>query len=163
MDRKTGHRWHYPLLLAALLVGLWGSGCGGRRHLLDSIPANRRPWPEIEQLEVTAYCPCGSCCNWRRNWRGRPVVAAGPDAGKPKLIGMTASGTRARPGTLAADTRLFPFGTIMYIPGYGYGRVEDRGSAIVGAKLDVYFDSHSRALEWGRQTLNVKVWRPAPR
>jgi len=73
---------------------------------------------------------------------------------------VTASGTRARHGTIAADTRRFPFGTIMQIPGYGYGRVEDCGSAIKGAKIDLFFKHHSDAIEWGRQRKRVKVWLP---
>lgn len=111
-------------------------------------------------LEVTAYCPCGTCCNWKRNWYGRPVYASGPLKGKPKKVGVTASGTRAHKGTIAADTRLFPFGTIMEIPGYGYGQVEDRGGAIAGRHIDVYFSSHEQALEWGRKRLRVRVWLP---
>lgn len=47
----------------------------------------------------------------------------------------------------------------MYIPGYGYGRVEDTGSAITGAKrIDLFFDAHQEALEWGRRQEAVKVW-----
>ena len=62
------------------------------------------------------------------------------------------------PGTIAADTKYYPFGTIMYIPGYGKGVVEDRGSAIKGPKrIDVFFDSHRRAQKWGRQKLKVKI------
>ncbi len=61
-------------------------------------------------------------------------------------------------GTVAADTRYYPFGTRLYIPDYGYGRVEDRGSAIKGPlRLDIYFDSHSEALEWGRKKVMVEV------
>jgi 3D (Asp-Asp-Asp) domain-containing protein len=74
-------------------------------------------------------------------------------------VGITASGTRARPGTVAADTRYLPFGTLLHIPGYGWGRVEDRGGDIKGARLDLFFNSHQEALEWGRQTLPVKAWR----
>ena len=148
------------VLFGMIVFGAWLSGCLSRGNLLDTIPAERRGQSRIVRLEVTAYCPCGSCCNWRRNWRGRPVIASGPNAGDPKVIGMTASGTRARCGTLAADTSLFPFGTVMYVPGYGYGRVEDRGIAIIGHTLDVYFDSHATALRWGRRHLDVKVWRP---
>ena len=71
---------------------------------------------------------------------------------------MTASGVYAQRGTLAADTRYFPMGTIMYIPGYGWGKVEDRGGAIKGNKLDLFFDSHQEALDWGRQQVEVRVW-----
>ena len=37
-----------------------------------------------------------------------------------------------RDGTIAADTEYYPFGTRMYVPGYGGGLVEDRGGAIQG-------------------------------
>ncbi len=111
-------------------------------------------------LEVTGYCHCGACCGWTRNWRGRPVYAYGPLRGQRKEVGVTASGARVRPGTIAADTSIFPFGTIMYVPGYGYGIVEDRGGAIKGYKIDLYFRSHQQALEWGRQRKEVRVWMP---
>jgi 3D (Asp-Asp-Asp) domain-containing protein len=46
----------------------------------------------------------------------------------------------------------------MYVPGYGDGVVEDRGSAIKGEKrIDLYFNSHSKAREWGRQTVEVEI------
>ena len=61
-------------------------------------------------------------------------------------------------GTIAADTKYYPFGTRMHVPGYGWGTVEDRGSAIKGAqRIDLYFDSHNDALEWGRRKLPVTI------
>ena len=64
----------------------------------------------------------------------------------------------SRDGTIAADTRYYPFSTRMYIEGYGHGIVEDRGSAIKGPdRIDIYYDSHSEALEWGRQRMNVDI------
>ncbi|HBF33418.1 TPA: hypothetical protein DDW35_02520 [Candidatus Sumerlaeota bacterium] len=64
-------------------------------------------------------------------------------------------------GTLAADTRYYPYGTRMYVPEYGWGVVEDTGSAIKGqSKLDVYFYWHFRAEEWGRQNLEVSIESP---
>jgi len=63
-------------------------------------------------------------------------------------------------GTIAADTRHYPFGTEMYVPGYGWGVVEDRGRAIKGPdRIDVFFRSHQEALEWGRRRLRVKIAR----
>ncbi|MEE4243565.1 MAG: 3D domain-containing protein [Desulfopila sp.] len=64
-------------------------------------------------------------------------------------------------GTIAADTRYYPFGTEMYVPGYGWGVVEDRGGAIKGPyRIDLYFDSHQDALEWGRRKVNVEIYKP---
>ena len=61
-------------------------------------------------------------------------------------------------GTIAADTRYYPFGTRMYVPGYGWGMVLDRGGAIKGPdRIDLYFDSHQDALNWGRRRLQVRI------
>jgi 3D (Asp-Asp-Asp) domain-containing protein len=88
------------------------------------------------------------------------VVASGPNKGQPKKVGVTATGEKARPGTIAADTKRYPFGTVMYVPGYGYGRVMDRGSAIKGEHIDLYFKHHKDALEWGKQQKPVTIWVP---
>lgn len=114
-------------------------------------------------IEATGYCPCGQCCGWRRSWVPpfRPIYSSGPLKGKPKKVGITARGTKAKPGTIAADTRFYPFGTVMNIPGYGYGKVEDRGGAIKGpARIDLFFKTHEQALKWGRRRVSVYVWRP---
>lgn len=62
-------------------------------------------------------------------------------------------------GTLAADTKYYPFGTRMHIPGYGYGVVADRGGAIKGPRrLDLYQWSHSSAIAWGRRKKSVTIY-----
>ena len=64
-------------------------------------------------------------------------------------------------GTIAADTKYYPFGTRMYVPGYGWGVVEDRGGAIKGIdRIDLYFNSHSEALQWGRRKVYVTIEKP---
>ena len=61
-------------------------------------------------------------------------------------------------GTIAADTKYYPFGTRMYIPDYGWGVVEDRGSAIKGpTRIDLFFNFHGKALEWGRRKEEVSI------
>ncbi|MCO5598227.1 hypothetical protein L7F22_052319 [Adiantum nelumboides] len=66
-----------------------------------------------------------------------------------------------RHGSIAADTIFYPFGTRMFVPGYGWGVVEDTGSAIKGPKrIDVYHKSHKDALVWGRQKVTVLVVLP---
>ncbi|MCK5816683.1 MAG: 3D domain-containing protein [Candidatus Marinimicrobia bacterium] len=114
----------------------------------------------VETLQVTAYCACGKCCGWERNWKGQKVYSYGPHKGDRKIIGKTASGNMARMGTIAADTEHFPMGTIMYIEGYGYGVVEDRGSAIKDKHIDIFFKSHNKALDWGNRNMEVKIWLP---
>jgi len=109
---------------------------------------------------TTAYCDCKKCCGWKRNWLLRPVAASGPNKGKRKRVGITASGEKATRGTIAADTSRYPFGTIMCVPGYGYGRVEDRGGAIQGDHIDLFFKRHKDAVRWGRQWKTVRIWLP---
>ncbi|ETX08034.1 3D domain-containing protein [Candidatus Entotheonella palauensis] len=117
---------------------------------------------EKREMVVTAYSDDPISTNWRRGkilfWRA--YVASGPNKGKRKRVGITSSGTRARRGTVAADTKYYPYGTVMIIPGYGTGVVEDIGSAIKGPnRLDVFFGTRKRALKWGRQRLRVKIKR----
>jgi hypothetical protein len=67
----------------------------------------------------------------------------------------------SRSGTIAADTAWYPFGTVMDVPGYGRGVVEDRGSAITGPnRIDLYFKSHRAALHWGRRRVPVSIHKP---
>jgi len=141
-------------ILATLLLG----GCS--IFFIDEVgPNDTLIRGKIVKIEATGYCSCGKCCGWKRNWLGRPVISSGRNRGKPKAVGITASGKKAKPGTLAADTRYYPIGTVFYIPGYGYGVVEDRGGDIKGRhRLDLYFKKHKQALKWGRKKLQVVVF-----
>ena len=52
----------------------------------------------------------------------------------------------------------YKMGTILYIEGYGKVQVADRFGAGHGkSRIDIYFDSHSTALKWGRQYRNISV------
>ncbi|WP_438431770.1 3D domain-containing protein [Gorillibacterium sp. sgz500922] len=106
-----------------------------------------------------------------RHFQAVEVVAtgyyAGPEStgkspGHPEY-GITYSGVRVRKGlfsTVAADPSVFPLGTILYIPGYGYGVVADTGSAIKGKKLDLYFETKRQVYErWGKKKVKVSVLR----
>lgn len=117
--------------------------------------------PVVRELVTTGYCKCGRCCNWTHTFfLRRTVYKHGPNKGKRKKVGKTASGAMAKKGTIAADPRHYPFGTIMYIPGYGYGEVQDTGGAIKGQHIDLFFKDHEDALEWGKRNKQVKVWLP---
>ncbi len=140
-------------VLCSIFVVL--SGC-------DSIRPPRGAVRQTLIIETTGYCACGKCCGWNRSWKPpfRPVYSSGTLKGKPKRVGITASGTKAKKGTVAADTQFYPFGTIMNVPGYGMCRVEDRGGAIKGpARIDLFFKTHQQALQWGRKRVSVHVWR----
>lgn len=65
-----------------------------------------------------------------------------------------------RRGTIAADRDHYPFGTEMYVPGWGWGVVEDVGGAIQGpAHIDIFMRRHRRTERWGRQHLSVEIDR----
>ena len=155
--RKTKTKFFEPIILSVLVV--FGAGCF--RFLSDTVVINPKHGKgRVMYVETTGYCACQKCCGWKRNWLFQPVYASGPNKGKPKKVGICADGSRAKHGTIAADTRYFPFGTRIYIPGYGMGTVRDRGGAIKGArKLDLFFESHQDALKWGRKKLKVIVYR----
>jgi 3D (Asp-Asp-Asp) domain-containing protein len=48
----------------------------------------------------------------------------------------------------------------MYVPGYGYGVVQDTGGAVKGAHIDLYRPNHAFARLWGVKTKKVKIWLP---
>lgn len=113
--------------------------------------------PPVEAtLVATGYCNCRICCDWKYTWYGKAVTKSG----RPKRVGITASGTRARHGTIAADTSVYPMGTIIEVPGYGFGRVEDRGGAIKGKRIDLWFRRHGDALQWGKKPVKARIWIP---
>ncbi len=111
-----------------------------------------------QKMVVTAYCACGKCCSWEYNNRGQTVYKSGKHKGKIKKVGVCADGSYVEHGTIAADLDLYPFGTRMYIPGYGYGVVHDCGSQIKSNHIDLYFEKHSDALHWGRKTIFVTIY-----
>jgi 3D (Asp-Asp-Asp) domain-containing protein len=98
----------------------------------------------VLRMEVTAYCHCIKCCG-------------------PAAQGLTASGKPVSYNNgffVAGDTNVLPFGTKLIIPGYAEDQpveVIDRGGAIKGYRLDVYYPNHEVALEWGRRFVNVIV------
>jgi 3D (Asp-Asp-Asp) domain-containing protein len=98
----------------------------------------------VVRMLVTAYCPCKICCG-------------------PNAHGVTASGKPVSYNDghfVAADTRMLPFGTQLLIPGYDSDNpvpVIDRGGAIKGNRLDVFFPTHEQAREWGRRWVMVTV------
>ncbi|MCM3603658.1 ubiquitin-like domain-containing protein [Robertmurraya korlensis] len=75
--------------------------------------------------------------------------------------GVTATGLNlhANPGAkvIAVDPSVIPLGTKVYVEGYGYAVAADKGSAIIGNKIDVFFASKADAYRWGRKTVKIKI------
>ena len=90
-------------------------------------------------LSVTAYgyCPCVKCCG--------------------KSNGITATGVRAKEGrTVAVDVDLIPLGSTVIIDGKEYV-AEDTGGGIRGNKIDVFHDTHTEALRFGKKEIDIEV------
>ncbi|MFV2049233.1 3D domain-containing protein [Metabacillus sp. YM-086] len=99
----------------------------------------------------------------------RKVVATGYTAGVESTgkqpdhpsYGITYSGVKVKRdlySTVAADLDVFPIGTILFIPGYGYGVVADKGGAIKGNKLDLYYETVKEVYNnWGKKQIEVYV------
>ena len=78
---------------------------------------------------------------------------------------MTASGAKAQAGVTVAMPKGYSFGTKLLIKdtngnllndGKSY-MVQDRGGAIKGNKIDIFFNSHAEALKFGKKTVYLKV------
>jgi len=157
-------KWTRLLLVCLFLcvssvVALDGFRMLGRATASERAAEDCEVAGEEHELLVTGYCNCGKCCGWRRKWFffGEPVYNYGKMKGKPKKVGVTASGSVAAKGTVAADPAVYPFGTRIEIPGYGPGIVQDIGGSIKGAHIDIWFPSHEEALAWGARKLKVRV------
>ncbi|WP_026559018.1 3D domain-containing protein [Bacillus sp. J37] len=99
----------------------------------------------------------------------KKVVATGYTAGVESTgkspnhpsYGITYSGVKVKRdlySTVAADLDVFPLGTILFIPGYGYGVVADKGGAIKGNRLDLYYETVKDVYNsWGKKQLDVYV------
>ncbi|QGG48684.1 3D domain-containing protein [Heliorestis convoluta] len=69
----------------------------------------------------------------------------------------TASGVYPQVGMVAVDTNVIPMGTRLYVEGYGYARAADRGSAIIGDKIDLFMETSNEARRWGVRTVKVYI------
>lgn len=74
-----------------------------------------------------------------------------------KYYGITASGIRVRPGIVAVDPKVIPLGTWLYVEGYGEALAADKGSAIKGNRIDLYYESPKDVSRYGKKTVKVYV------
>lgn len=104
---------------------------------------------ELGTFKTTAYCTCVKCCGI---WSQEHPSRIGTD-----YVQKTASGTIPTAGrTVAVDINLISYGTVLIIDGHEY-IAEDTGSAVKGNVIDIYFDSHEDALEYGVQYKKIYI------
>lgn len=114
------------------------------------IPEPEESAPEkvcLGEYRITAYCSCEKCCGeWAKNRPGGIVVGA---AGIELVAGVSCASP-------------LPFGTVVEVEGLGTYIVQDRTASWVAEKydnkvIDIYFDSHEAACEFGLKFANVYV------
>ena len=107
--------------------------------------ASPEPAPALVSLgefKLTAYCACKKCC--------------GKDPSDP-YYGITAYGYQTTAGrTIAVDPKVIPIGSEVVINGHTY-IAEDVGGAIKENRVDIYFNTHQEALEFGVQYAEVFI------
>lgn len=86
-------------------------------------------------IAVSAYCHCAKCCG--------------------KAHQRTASGRWPVVGVSAAGPRSIPFGTWVWIPQFGWRRIDDRLSKEKDYSIDVFMPTHYSARRVGRSTNSV--------
>lgn len=142
-------------LLIGVLVGmLIGFSCGKDKYSeskdplmttayasgeeIEAIPLDYNfEWTELGEFTCYAYDACTACCG--------------------KSDGITKSGKVAKAGrTIAVDPSVIPLGSIVEIDGVQY-TAEDTGGNIKGKVIDIYFDTHAEALDYGKQSHSVKI------
>ena len=91
----------------------------------------------LGKFKLTAYCNCEKCCG--------------------KTDGITSTGTKATQGrTIAVDPKVIGYGSKVKINGKEY-IAEDCGGAIKSNHIDVFFNNHQDALDFGVQYANVYI------
>lgn len=98
----------------------------------------------LGEFKLTAYCSCEKCCGkWANN--------------RPNGIVYGAIGEELKEGySIAVDPDVIPYKTEVIINGRTY-KAQDCGGAIKGNRIDVYFEDHNDALEFGVQYADVFV------
>jgi len=123
----------------------------GATRWFDARPVRKA---RVIMMTVTAYSPDSRSCG---------DFADGQTA---TLHSVWTNGMRL----VAADRRVFDYGTMLSIPGYADDSVVpvlDCGGAIKGMRLDVMMPTHEQARAWGVRKIPVTVWEyadgdPAP-
>jgi len=93
---------------------------------------------KVLTMVATAYDGCYECNK--------------PYYGAPSYIGLPL----AR-GIVAVDPNVIPMGTRLYVEGYGEAIAADQGNAIKGNRIDLFFDTHQQALNYGMKTVKVTI------
>ena len=92
---------------------------------------------------------------YRRSYTGQSTAYTASETGSNR----TASGMTAAVGRVAVDPRKIPYGTKLYITGYGYCVAADTGGFVYNSStiVDLYMNTYSECISWGRRTVTMYV------
>ncbi len=153
--------------LAVVIFAIFALVCASYAVRLEQDIERRIAYEERLHAELAAVEPCEPVVEIVQAQRVTAVVTA--YAPFDNQSGMcndgdptnTATGTYPDWGTLAADPARVPYGTILYIPGYGMGEAKDTGGALrrdaENIRIDIYVDTYEQARAWGVRELEIVV------
>ena len=78
------------------------------------------------------------------------------------VTGISKSGTPIAPGHVAADPKVIPLGSMIYVDSPlmgGIYQVLDTGELVKGNIIDIFIPSYERCMEFGRRIVKVQVLR----
>ena len=113
-------------------------------HVVDSVDYAKLNGQAV-LFTCTAYCCCQKCCGQY----------------SPEVTGRephTATGTIPTEGrTIAVDPHVIPYGSHVSIEGMGTYIAEDCGGGVKQDHIDIYFDTHEKAVAFGTKRLYVTI------
>ena len=152
----------YTLLIILVLIG-WAFVSNDEYNVQQKvstvpqnvvIPASPSPPPTLSStptphittvyVKVTAYAPLDN----------RSGICA------DETPRTTATMKLPSRGMVAVNPNRIPYGTKVYVPGYGYAKAEDTGGAVCsydGIQIEVLMDTYEEAMNWGVRYMEVKI------
>ncbi len=139
-----------------------------KKRLLEETWVDRKPVEEKlaygrKIVLHTMTLPDGQTITYWRKIRMLATSYTAASSGKPRshpLYGITRMGWKMRRGIVAVDPRVVNLGGKVYVPGYGFGEVEDTGGRILGRRIDLGYDEWN-LIYWYRW-VDVYLLAPPP-
>lgn len=115
------------------------------------------PVPEIVEVGTGNNNMLETSRGYVRYRSARTVEASAYTLAEGSGTGLTSTGVVPYHGIVAVDPDVIPYGTRMYIPGYGFAVAGDCGGAINGNRIDLYMDDYGDAIAWGRRQVTMYI------
>ncbi|MCL5981839.1 MAG: ubiquitin-like domain-containing protein [Firmicutes bacterium] len=115
------------------------------------------PFSRVIQVVATAYCPGtpGSGCPLNDAGHSQCTGRYNDGFTSTGRAAVAGRGLQDDPRLIAVDPRVIPLGSRLYIEGLGFALAVDTGGAIVGNRIDILFDRHEAARNFGRRSLRA--------